>query len=449
MISGLTGTGLNSIIRSYKPSFHWDAYKPTRSIKDIDCTLEDIDIIGGNEPFSVWDPSNEYFKIVYPDTDTQYLLGSVGDFSDGKVQQYWSSYWTASKLGFAVTAPTSASVLDQLVGTPPDILDSTVSIDTTYVDTDGEAQDSVIELSQNRSGTYSRVLQVLVKSVDGNSPVGNVQIGFNAAAGTRTTSSSTWARELPSSKGWWAVMYLCPSGANPIYITMSFKKDTGRWLLTAPMFYSKWSSMENIVRAPIPRINTYVYERGQYQVYTGSDLAIPVSGWLGMSLVLPDRSISNGHLDYSGAGQNSFAGLFSWESGTYRLRVIMSTTSDHLGVQLDNGGTSFSYLDLGDDWVDFEQIGLVATWGILNGTEYANLYVNGKKYDSTYGTSDWYPSNLAASQIFIGADGDGGGAADCWVSRVMIGRQPLNRAKARMLSGHLKSLARGGVVGEM
>jgi hypothetical protein len=443
-----SGIGLSKFLESCRPSFVWDPYRPTHSYRGVDFTVEDIDVIG-NEPFTVWDSSNERFKFVYPSTQPNEVLGSIGDFSDGKVQSWWSSYWTSANLGFSVSNGTPAGYLGQLAGTAPDILDTILSMDVTYVDTD-ESNDSFIERSQNRSATYARVLQVLVKSVDSHSAVDNVEIGFNTSAGTGTTSSDTWSVALPGSRGWYAVMFLCPTGGSPIYVTMKFKVGTGRWLLAAPSFYSQWSTMENIVRAPMPKFDATYYNRGQYQVLTtNEEFAIPVSGWLAQSIILPDRSISNGHLDYSGAAAQSFAGMFSWLSGTYRIRTIMSSSSYHLGVQLDNGGTSFAYLDLGDDWVDFEKIGLVVTWGISNGSEFANLYVNGKKYDAVFGPSDWFPNNLAASTIYIGADGDGGAAADCWINKVALGRKPLHRSKARELSLYMRNSIRTGTIGEM
>ena len=435
------GSGISSLME-HRPSFIWDPINPTVSAGNIKFTVDDIDSVGSNEPFTVWDSSSGRFKTVYPDFNPKDVLGPVGDFSDGKVQQYWSSLWTDTNLGFSVSSPTTSGVLGQLSGTSPDILDGYYDIDVTYVDTD-EAQDSVIELSQNRSGTYNRALQVLVKSVDGYQASGNVEIGFNESADTRVTDSSTWSRDLPGDRGWSAVMNVCPSGGNPIYITLKFKQNTGRWLVAAPMFYSIWSTMENIVRAPIPMVNGFVYERGQYQVFTTEgNLSIPKAGWLAMSMVLPDRSVSNGHLNYEGVSDYDFAAMFYWQNFPYRIRVIMSDTNDRLGVQLDNNGTSFSFLDLFDDWDDFQEIGLCATWGYSNGSEYASLYVNGNKLDSTFSTSDWFPDNLSPSQIYIGVNGNNSSAADCWISRVALGRQPLHRSKAREVSSLMKGFCR-------
>jgi len=238
-------------------------------------------------------------------------------------------------------------------------------------------------------------------------------------------------------------MYYATAGTTN-YITMSFKQGTGKWFLSAPMFYNKYTGFGNIVRAPIPRY-TSTKERGQYSVNNTTNIyTIPVAGWLAGCVVLPDRSVSNGHLDYAGAGQYSFGGVMGWQAGTYRIRMIMSTTYDHLAIQMDNGGTSFAFLDFPSDWDDFEPFGFVVTWGIISGTEYASLYVNGEKVDSVYGTTDWFPEVSAPATFYIGKDGASGAAADAWVSRIMLGRKPMHRSEARMLSSKMLTLTRGG-----
>jgi hypothetical protein len=168
-----------------------------------------------------------------------------------------------------------------------------------------------------------------------------------------------------------------------------------------------------------------------------------------MSIVLPDRSVNNGHLDYAGGSTYGFQGLMSWVSSTYRIRVIMSSTTYHLVVQMDNGGTSFAYLDFSSNWDDFERIGMCACWNVSYGTQYANLYVNGQKLDSVSAPADFYPQNLASSTVYIGTDGSSGAAADCWIPRLALGRKPIHRSYARLLSMQMRDYARCGTLGDM
>lgn len=449
-MSSLAGTSLSSVLRNFNPSFIWDANRAGSSSglgiagKSISWTITDMDSVTPPDNFSVWSEGKERFEVIDPTTYPDKILGPVGDFSDGVIRNYWSSSWLTSNLGFSVTSPTGSSMLGQVSGVPADIINGGSLPDVTYVDTD-EVQDSVIERSNSRSSTYQRVFQILIKSEDGNDPNGNVEIGMNTTSGTRVTDASgTWFRQLPGSKGWYSALYIAGSGST-IYITMKFKLGTGRWFLSSPMFYNQFSTFENITRAPIPRYSSTT-ERGQYGLNTtNTDFAIPRSGWMAGSFVLPDRSVSNGHSDYAGASNYGFAGLMSWQSGTYRIRMIMSDSQDHIAVQLDNGGTSFAFLDFTSDWSDFEGFGFVVTWGYTNGSEYANLYVNGVKQDSVFGTSDWFPQNLSSSDIYIGSNGSGGAAADCWISRLIIGRNPMDRSTAKVLSYRMKELVRGAV----
>jgi hypothetical protein len=413
-------------------------------------TVADLDSSPTTDKFSVWDAGNERFQIITVATYPDYVLGSVGDFADGYIKNWWTGSWSTEFYGFAVTEPTSAEMLDTDT-VPADIIAGDSMPNMTYVDTD-EEDDSVIERSNLRSTSYTRIFQILVKSEDDTDPTGNVVIGFNTDAGTRTVDADTWYRPLPGTRGWWAVMLDCPSDpvATTIYITMSFKAGTGRWYISSPFFYNKFTTFENIVRAPIPYTTT-AYQRGQWSVNSSSDvLRIGPAGWLGMSIVMPDRSKSNGHLDYAGAENYTAAGLLSWISGTYRLRVMMSDTYDRLIVQMDNDSTSFAYLDLGDDWQDWERIGLCVCWGISNGAQYANLYVNGKKLDSVSSPADWYPQTLGTASLYIGIDQtNSSAAADCWIPRVALGKQSLHRSLARKVSLIMRDLARAGNIGDM
>jgi hypothetical protein len=452
----IKGNSVSSVLNPYNPCFIWDPYSPEYALGDgyqgggrVDFTVNDIDSISTSEEFSVWDAGNERFQITTPSTKDN-VLGSVGDFSDGTTESFWSSPWSTTTLGFAVVSPTSSGMLVQ-DSVPADIIVGGTMPNRTYVDTT-EVDDTVIERSNARSATYRRCFQILVKSNDGLEPLtGNVLVGINASSGTRSTSASTWYRKLPGSRGWWAVMLTIEAGTGTQYLSLKFKAGTGRWYIAAPMFYNAYSTFENIVHGPIPcYTGPTSYARGQWNCYTKtSEFAISPAGWLAMSMVLPDRSISNGHLTYAGDAEYGFSGMFSWISSTYRIRMIMSDSLNHPVIQLDDGGVSFAYLDFGENWQDFEKIGLVVTWGTSNGSNYASLYINGKKIDSVVDAINWFPQNLAASTIYIGSDGLDGAAADCWIPRLAIGRRPMHRSTARVLSLKMRDFARTGVLGDL
>jgi len=457
------GSNLYSLLRQYKASFIWDPVHPTLALgagsqgsSGVECTLQDIDSVTGNEPYCVWSSANDRFEVIYPDTTPDKILGDIGEFSDGKYTSYWWAQWDATNLGFSVTSPTTSGALGQVTGTSPDIYYHTSMPDVTYVETDGEAQDAVIERSQSKSSTWDRTFQIFVKSLDGEDPTGKVKVGFNSSAGTRTVADTVWCRQLPGSRDWWAIISHCPSDGvtTTNYITMSFAQNTGRWYLAAPNWYNTYSTFENIVRSPVPRIDSNYYSRGQHSVYTTNlDFAIPVSGWLAMSMILPDKSVSQGHQHYDGTSEYNFAGIYSWASGYYTLRAYMSSTHNEVRFILDydDGVTSdiVFALGIGNNWNEFEAVGIVLTWGISIGSEFAYLYVNGEKEASVFGRAYWMSQNLSPSAIYIGSDGSGGSAADLWIPRFAIGRSPLHRTQARILSAKMRQYTRTGNTGPM
>jgi hypothetical protein len=454
-VNHVSGFNISSIFRDLKPCFIWDPMhmKIGNGIaKDgtsrVEFSLSTNDTVT-TDYVGAWSSSNERFEYTTEATDETKVLGSVGDFTEGYTYNYMLNDWSDTTLGFSVVSPTTSGQLSQL-GTTPDIVSGVTHGNTTYVDTDSEAQAVVIEQTGSRSGTYNRVFQVLVKSVDGNNPSSSgVELGDNTSSGTRTTSSDTVWRALPGTRGWYCGYLQVPPSGSSCYISMSFPIDTGRWYIAAPMIYASWSSMQYILRAPV----NDGQQRGDYIVGTAnSDFAIPYSGWLAMSIIMPERSVSNGHLDYDGvAGFSTYGELFNWESGVQRIRVMMSTTYNNLVIQQDDNTDNHAYHHFGDDWVDWEAIGFVLTWNKRDSSNYSYLYVNGKKIDTEFDPATWYPTGLSASNLYIGSDGASLGFADTWIPRCAIGRRPLHKATARMLSLKMRDYAtgRGGVKGDM
>ena len=100
-----SGSGVASIIQAYKPSFVWDPYRGNVAVgsgetsRAVNFDIVDEDAITPVDAFSVWDAGNERFKVIDPAVDPEQALGTVGDFSDGKIQNYWSTNWTTTNLG--------------------------------------------------------------------------------------------------------------------------------------------------------------------------------------------------------------------------------------------------------------------------------------------------------------------------------------------------------------
>jgi hypothetical protein len=268
-------------------------------------------------------------------------------------------------------------------------------------------------------------------------------IGLNSSSGTRTVSTSTWARPLPGSRGWWAIMLTTGSGSGTIYASISVPQDTGRWFVAAPSWYSIWSIMENVVRPPA---SPSAQSRGGWYIETtNSEIIMKPQGWIAGSIVLPDRSTSWGHKDLSGASNYRFLGMFNLDcTEGYRLRVSMSDSNDHLTVHLGTIlSATIAYLDFQDDWNDFAGFGFVACWEVVNGSQYTTLYVNGEKLDAgTVTPGDWYAANLTPDVARIGISASSGTFGECWLSHFAMGRR-IHRAYARALSKRMYELARG------
>jgi hypothetical protein len=189
---------------------------------------------------------------------------------------------------------------------------------------------------------------------------------------------------------------------------------------------------------------------GKWDVHTtNAEVVLRPTGWVAMSLVLPDRSthVTDPHTDYTGSPDYKFLGMLNLDCGLYRLRIFMSATYALMAVSLGTtAGVNFAYLNGPPDWNDFHALGIVATWEQNNGHNYATLFVNGQKLDSVADPAAWFPSNLAAGTMYIGISGADGTPAEAWIPRVAYGTNHMHRSYARALSYKMAQLARGGIV---
>jgi hypothetical protein len=370
-------------------------------------------------------------------------LGSVGAFYVGTTN-YFTAY-TTTKYGFAVVTPTDPSQLTEDAADFPDIVrdpDIATSRYRIFLDTSIDAvNDCVIEKSQTRSATYVRTFQILVRNTDGfTTPDGVITLGWNATAGTRTTVATQF-RYL-GFNGWYAASILVAAGSTAGYLSIKATADTDVWEIALPLWFTSTSSLERVTRSGLSAASGTRYHYGVRTVSPDNNVALKTSGWLAMSIVLPDRSVGNGHTDNLGNANYKFLGMFNLDCDTWRLRASMSDTYDQVVINLgDTSGTNFAFLNGPVDWNDFEALGIVATWFKSNESTFAVLYVNGVKLDSVQDPATWYPQDCAAGGLMtIGTTGT---IAETFISRVAYGDTRMHRSTAKMLSLHMKKLARG------
>lgn len=451
MMGGLVGSGANAILR-LRPRFYWDALRAQQAVGPAKAgghVLAEVYEATATASTAKWLTMNGHkqWKFMTDGIDTaagkDRCLGSVGFFQKNTVN-YQTSY-TTSKYNYAVVAPTDAGQLTEDVAEFPSIArdpDIATSRYRVFLDSSLDAvNDCIVEKSQARSATYLRQFQVLVRGENGiEDPDGIVTLGWNATAGTRTTETPVF-RSL-GYDGWWAASILVAANASTTgYASISVLADSGKWEIAFPGFFNQYTGSERITRAGWPRTDT----RYQYAVRTTvAEMCLRPSGWLAMSVVLPDRSVSNGHTDNAGAANYKFLGLLNLDCDTWRLRVSMSDTYDRLVVSLgDTAGVNFAFLDGQTAWDDFAPMGIVAVWEQTNTSTYANLWINGERMDGVSDPATWYPETPTPGTMFIGISAEDGTPAECMISRVAYGTNRINRSTARALSARMRDLARG------
>lgn len=447
----LVGTGEQAIL-NLKPALYWDARMAQHAIgpSRYGTSLIPIEVYETTSQVSTaqWltmrDDKRMGFMKNGIDTNAgkDECLGSVGAFY-ASTTNYFTAY-TTSKYGFAVVTPTDPSQLTEDAAEFPDVVRDPAIATSRYrifLDTSIDAvNDCVIEKSQTRSGTFVRTFQVLVRNTNGSTdPSSLIELGWNSTAETRTTVATQF-RYL-GFNGWYAASILVAAGGTTGYLSIKANADTAVWEIALPLWFTSTASIERITRSGFSAVSGARYK---YAVRTPADLVLRSNGWLAMSIVLPDRSVSNGHTDNLENANYRFMGLFDLSASTWRLRASMSDTYDRVVVTLgDTSGTNFAFLDGPSDWDDFAGLGIVATWFTSNESTFAALYVNGVQMDSIQDPLTWYPQIGPVGKIIIGNSAEDGTSAETFISRVAFGNNRLHRSTARMLSNHMYRLARG------
>jgi hypothetical protein len=450
----IVGTGIQGIL-NLRPRFFWDAHDALNAVGPAPggaptaVAIYETTSQASTVKWLTMD-SDKRWRFMEAGIDTaagqNRCLGSVGGFF-ASTTNYFTAYTTA-KYSFAVVTPTAAGQLTEDAADFPSIVrdgDIATSRYRVYLDTSTDAvNDVVVERSQTRSSTLVRTFQVLVRNDSLTDPSGNNELGYNTTAGTRTTEAP-WLRSL-GYDGWYVASILVPSsggGSTTGYMSIMAKADTGVWEIALPLFFTSGSTPERITRAGLPSSSD---ARLKYALKTTSaELCLRPTGWMAMSLVLPDRSVSNGHTDNAGAANYRFLGMLNLDCATWRLRVSMSDTYDQVVVNLgDTSGTNFAFLNGPVDWDDFAALGIVVTWFTSNQSKFVTMYINGVKMDSVQDPATWYPDTVAPGTLYVGISENDGVIAETFISRVAYGMNRMHRSTARALSSHMARLARGG-----
>jgi hypothetical protein len=452
MMGGLVGAGASGILR-LRPRFYWDAVRAQQAVGPAKAggpMLAEVYETASGASTAKWLIMNDFkqWQFMTDGIDTaagkDRCLGSVGAFYMNTSANYHVGYTTA-KYNYAVVAPTAAGQLSEDGADFPNIArnpDIATSRRRVYLDSSLDAVNAcVVEKSQSRSASWLRQFQVLVRGPEGvGDPTGIVTLGWNATAGTRLTSTPVY-RPLWNDN-WWAISILVPANASTAgYGSIAVKADSGKWEFAFPGFWNQYTGSERITRAGFG-----ADVRLEYAVRTTvAEICLRPSGWLAMSVVLPDRSTDHGHTDNAGNANYKFLGMLNLDCDTWRLRVSMSDTYDRVVVNLgDTSGTNFAFLDGPSSWDDFEPLGIVATWEEVNKNTQATLWVNGERLDSSFNPATWYPQTPTPGTLIIGNSATDGTPGECMISRVAYGTNRLNRSTARALSARMRDLARGG-----
>ena len=454
-LQGLSGAGAQVLLNNAKPVIMWDAIRAGRAIGTgldgsgrMPVTMVDNDSQTTSAKLVHWTGS-QLKKMGGNLTDATWVercLGPCGEFYGGILLP--GTYFQSSKFGLAVVTPTDASSWLESSTVFASIWDNPSTNLTDHVcymntDLDG-TNDVVVERGIVRSATYSREFVVFVHSTEDGSPEGNIEMGWNASAATRTTETPRF-RKMPNSEWWYASIVVAP-GSTAGYFSIKGIKSTGTWELAGLIYHNIYTEFEYI-----PHLRGHSGDAtGKWDVHTtNAEVVLRPTGWVAMSLVLPDRSIhvTDPHTNYAGSPDYKFLGMLNLDCGLYRLRIFMSATYALMAVSLGTtAGVNFAYLNGPPDWNDFHALGIVATWEQNNGHNYATLFVNGQKLDSVADPAAWFPSNLAAGTMYIGISGADGTPAEAWIPRVAYGTNHMHRSYARALSYKMAQLARGGIV---
>ena len=457
MNGSLVGAGVQAIL-NLKPRFYWDAKRAQHAIGaakagavPMDATVYETTAQASTAQWLILN-SQKQWKFMTDDISTtagkESCLGSVGAFYAGNAN-YHGGY-TSSKYGYAVVAPTDAGQLAESgsvfpdVARDPDIATSRrqITLDTSL----DVVNDCVIERSNSRSGAYVRTFQILVRHTDVLTPsASNFTMGWNDTADTRTTVAPTF-RQLNDNTHWYVASIDVPAGGASTtgYLSVSAKADTGVWEIAFPQFFGNYTTMERVVRAGLCNTST---AREKYGVKTTTgEVCLAQTGWVAMSLVLPDRSIDNGHLDILGNSNYKSLGMLNLDCDTWRLRIAMSDAYEQVVVSLgDTSAVNFAFLNGLADWNDFQAMGLVAVWYHGNQHRYCSLFVNGMLCDSIADPAVWFPEITTPGIMHIGLNGEDGTMAESFISHVAYGMSRMHRSTARVLSRHMMRMARGGV----
>jgi len=374
-----------------------------------------------------YDPGRALYDIAAPASNILPKDGRVGQ--TGRTN-YWDNNTAAARdfaaqAGLLVTTPAPAS---------DHIIDATawgIVGGNAYQVQNTTGGALRIRATNYTSATYNRVFSILVYDVNNpgaaiDSSKCKLLVWDSALGWTGATSASSTVYQKVSSTGWYRLFCVMPQTSSSVSIYYGVEIEDGQTLLfEAPCLESVGvSSLEPYDPVPTPTAaNT---TRADYQfdhAIAGGSFALPEEGWLGVTLI-PTQD---------GASHPYPAGYaVTWEKDASNLHSLyFSDTYNSVAYWCRNGGVSQAFLQMQPtDVVRGSPIGMVATWGRRNTTQYFSLCANGEFVEiDTSGT----PPSSVTSTISIGGRG-GGSPCNLLTPVVSIGDRQLHRNELRGLS---------------
>jgi hypothetical protein len=397
------------------------------------------------EPYCVFDPARAQFREIAQGGGPE-ALGAVGDFGDGLLESYWNGNDQSHK-GLSLSA-LGGGYVETFAVAADHVVQSAKVVTGLRVHADALSQ-GLIEGPEDRSTSYARVWQVLIRRADGGDLTGDAVFPYVSTValdlGARVDNGQRFVRRVPNrADGWFWMWTVVPAAAStPAYWGVAVPAG-GVYEIEAPCNWNIYAGFGNIPRCPILNGVAGSNQRSQHWVQLRSDdgagdtFACPPSGFLGLGLTLPFGK--QDYRDFDGTLTLPSATLAQWTSGPNRLALAV-TSYGLTGFVQDGAANYVVYLHHVGDWAAFEPIGVVLRWQERDGNWTAELYVNGRQCDDQY-LSLAHPLPFSTlGKLTLGAMADGSNAADAWIERAVAARHTISQDEARELSLLLKDLA--------
>ncbi len=160
------------------------------------------------------------------------------------------------------------------------------------------------------------------------------------------------------------------------------------------------------------------------------DYNLPEHGWMGCCVI----PYTDAAALVAGPSPGLIQGdILTWFiDATNRCRIIWSDTSDTIKFLMEQGGVTQADLEIPQAKVlQGVPLGIVVSWGSLNGDRYVKLVVNGIQEDIV-DTANTPPTGIGT--VYIGANHTGGNVANIMIHAAATGQGNITRDQMFVLS---------------